>query len=76
MSANTWEAHPQQARWYGEVIGSLPGEDITYVYGYSADEDEPDIEELIPAGWEVAETSLKPTPRNLAWTPVIAGGFW
>jgi hypothetical protein len=68
MSDN-WSADPQRARWYGEVIGSVPGEDITYVYGYSADDDEPDIEDLVPQGWEVLETSLKPTPRNPAWVP-------
>lgn len=65
MSDN-WTAEPRDSRWYGEVIGSPPGEDITYVSGYSNDE-EPDIAALVPDGWDVEEWKMCATPRHPGW---------
>ena len=64
-----WMAHPQRALWYGEVIVAKPGEDTDYFSGYADCEDEPSVDELIPAGWEVLESTVKPTPNNPAWKP-------
>lgn len=52
-----WAAIPSTARWYGEVIVGKPGEDTDYHYGYSNDED-PDVHDLVPEGWEVLEETL------------------
>lgn len=51
----SWDANPSDALWYGEVIFSLDGE-TDYNYGYSADPEPPDIEEIpMPDGAEVIE---------------------
>jgi len=63
-----WGAHPQRAMWYGEVICSKPGEDTDYFYGYADCEEEPSLDELIPAGWKVEESTIKPTQNNPRWT--------
>jgi len=68
-TSDRWKAAPRDARWYGEVIGSLPDEDIDYVYGFSADDEEPDISDLVPEGWVVEESTIKATPGNPAWVP-------
>ncbi|WP_439377849.1 hypothetical protein [Amycolatopsis lexingtonensis] len=49
-----WSAAPSAARWYGEVIVSRPGE-TDYHYGYSTDDD-PDVGELVPKGWDLRES--------------------
>lgn len=67
-----WQAAPRDSRWYGIVIGSRPGEDIDYVDGYSADEDEPDIRDLTPEGWVVEESRISATPGNPAWEPALS----
>lgn len=67
--SDRWTAAPSEARWYGEVIGSKPGGDVDYVYGYSADEDEPDIDDLVPPGWKVDESAVRPTPGHPDWVP-------
>jgi len=67
--SDLWQADPKDARWYGEVIGSGPGEDVSYVFAYSADDDEPDIDVLVPAGWVVEHAVVLPTPGNPAWVP-------
>jgi hypothetical protein len=68
-----WAAHPTRARWYGEVIGSAPGEDIDYVYGYADCEAKPSIRELIPKGWRNTQSTIKPTPNNPLWKPPKRG---
>jgi len=65
----TWDAEPSKALWYGEVIGSMPGKDIDYLYGYSASVDQPDELELAPDGWEIEEHKCLPTPANPSWEP-------
>jgi hypothetical protein len=67
--SDRWTAAPSEARWYGEAIGSHPGADVDFVYGYSADEDEPDIVGLVPEGWTVDESSVRPTPNHPDWVP-------
>jgi hypothetical protein len=64
----TWDADPQEALWYGEIVfcrdttddnGEVDGWETDYVYGYSTDP-EPDPRDLCPDGAEVLEEKLVP----------------
>lgn len=58
MSTPQWDAHPNNARWYGEVIVGRPGETDSF-YGYADSEDYPDVTLLVPEGWELLEYAVK-----------------
>lgn len=66
-----WSSTPQRARWYGEVIYVDADGETTYAYAYSAAQDEPDAALILPAALRdsIIETTVKPTPKNEAWTP-------
>lgn len=57
IDATDWNAHPNTARWYGEVTVGKDGEDTTYQYGYSND-DAPNVLDLVPEGWECLGETL------------------
>ncbi len=60
-----WNAAPQGALWSGCVIAASPDDGETdYFYGYSSAEEAPDVALLVPAGWTLLESSVKPTPGN------------
>jgi hypothetical protein len=55
-----WNAAPQTARWYGEVIFEGTDGNTDYNYGYSDAEYEPEsdeISELAPEGALIIETT-------------------
>lgn len=57
MTNDNWQAAPNDAVFYGEVIGSMPGQDVDYVYGYSADPNA-NVRNLVPDGWTVDEMKI------------------
>lgn len=61
MGVTNWTAAPSTALWYGEVIVDKEGEDTTYEYGYSNDED-PNVHDLVPDGWTELESKLERIP--------------
>lgn len=74
MEYAPWTAPPQNALWYGEVVVCFSEEDgdTDYFYGYSADDEAPDVELLVPEGWALIESLVAPTPLNPAWVPIPA----
>lgn len=65
-----WDAHPNGALWYGEVIAEpSDGSDTDYFYGYADSEDAPDVALLLPDGWRMLESTVRATPRNPEWVP-------
>lgn len=69
----TWDAHPPDVLWYGEIIYDWPDAgDCDHSYGFASSEDEPDqstLTELLPEGRVILEWKILPTPRNPLWTP-------
>ncbi len=61
----SWGAAPSLSMWYGEVVCGRPGE-TNYFYGYADTEEPPDPLNLVPAGWTVLETLVRPTAGNAA----------
>ena len=62
-----WEASPQRALWYGEVIFEDVDGETSYNYGYSASKEEPDpdsLDVLLPKGYEAIERKITPTMNN------------
>lgn len=57
MTTDRWQAAPSESVFYGEVIGNPPGDDVTYVYAYSADPNA-SIEDLVPDGWTVDQKRI------------------
>ncbi len=65
FAGSEWAAHPARALWYGEVIADpKDGDDIDYFYGYADCAEAPDVALLVPDGWTLLESTVKPTPRN------------
>jgi hypothetical protein len=67
FAGSEWAAHPQRALWYGcVVIGRTVrgGTQTDYAYGYADCADAPDVALLVPAGWDLLESEVTPTPRN------------
>lgn len=67
FAGSEWDAHPQRALWYGEVICAPPNGDTDYFYGYADCAEAPDVALLLPKGWELLESTVKPTPQNPAY---------
>lgn len=69
MRHSDWHDAPRDALWYGEVICSHPDQDTDYFYGYSSDDEAPDVALLVPEGWTLLESTVNATPGNPAFVP-------
>lgn len=67
FEGSEWEAAPSDALWSGFVVCGHPREGTDYFYGYADSEEAPDVELLVPEGWELLSSKIKATQNNPAY---------